>query len=49
VLAARWLGLPPDAARLFLLGTAAVCVLGYEHERTDSPAVRLWNDDRHLA
>jgi broad specificity phosphatase PhoE len=49
VLAARWLGLPPDSARLFLLGTAAVCVLGYEHERADSPAVRLWNDDRHLA
>jgi probable phosphoglycerate mutase len=47
VLAARWLGLPPEAARFFVLGTASLSVLGYEHNR-DERAVRLWNDDRHV-
>jgi len=42
-LAARWLGLPPSAGRYFLLGTAAVSVLGYEHNRGE-PAIRLWNE-----
>jgi probable phosphoglycerate mutase len=40
VLAARWLGLPPVAGRLFLLGVGAVSVLGWE---TNVPAVELWN------
>jgi broad specificity phosphatase PhoE len=40
VLAARWLGLPPVAGRLFLLRTGAVCVLGWE---LDWPAVEAWN------
>jgi broad specificity phosphatase PhoE len=47
VVAARWLGLPPSNARLFFLSTAALSVLGYEHS-TLEPAVRLWNDDRHV-
>lgn len=46
VLAARWLGLAPGEARHFWLGTAALCVLGYEHT-LDEPAILLWNDDRH--
>jgi broad specificity phosphatase PhoE len=46
VLAARWLGLPAADARLFVLGTAALSVLGYEHA-LDEPAILLWNDDRH--
>jgi probable phosphoglycerate mutase len=46
VLAARWVGLPPADARLFWLGTAALCVLGYEHT-LDESVIRLWNDDRH--
>ena len=42
VLAARWLGLAPSEGRLFLLGTASVSILGYEHEKGE-PAVALWN------
>jgi broad specificity phosphatase PhoE len=47
VLAARWLGLPARAARHFVLSTAALSILGYEHTR-DEPALRLWNDDHHV-
>ncbi|MCK6556922.1 histidine phosphatase family protein [Candidatus Binatia bacterium] len=43
VLVTRWLGLPPDYGRYFLLNAAALSVLGYEHNR-DEPAVRLWNE-----
>jgi probable phosphoglycerate mutase len=43
VLTARWLGLEPGAGRLFMLGTASVSVLGYEHDKNE-PAVQLWNE-----
>jgi probable phosphoglycerate mutase len=34
--------------RYFLLGTAGLCILEYEHNLAE-PAIRLWNDDiRHL-
>jgi broad specificity phosphatase PhoE len=42
VLAARWLGEAPSTARHFVLGTAAICALGYDHDRTE-PVIRLWN------
>ncbi|MER8365583.1 histidine phosphatase family protein [Mesorhizobium sp. M0991] len=42
VLAARWLGLPPQDGALFVLDTASVSVLGYEHD-LDEPVIRRWN------
>ena len=47
VLAARWLGLKPADARNFLLGTASLSTLTYEHNPSE-PAIGLWNDTRHL-
>jgi len=43
VFAARWLGLEPGAGRLFVLGTASLSALGYEHDRTE-PVIRLWDE-----
>lgn len=40
VLAARWIGCPPDFGRSFVLGTAAVSVLGDDR---GVPVVRQWN------
>jgi broad specificity phosphatase PhoE len=47
VLAARWLGKPASDGRFLLLSTAALSILGYEHN-LDEPVLRLWNDDQHL-
>jgi broad specificity phosphatase PhoE len=47
VLTARWLGLEPAAGRFFLLSTASVSVLSYEHNLSE-PVIRLWNDTRHV-
>jgi probable phosphoglycerate mutase len=47
VLAARWLGLEPGAGRYFLLSTASLSALSYEHNLSQ-PAIRLWDDDRHV-
>jgi broad specificity phosphatase PhoE len=43
VFAARWLGLEPGAGRYFLLATAGLSTMGYEHDRSD-PVIRLWNE-----
>jgi broad specificity phosphatase PhoE len=47
VLAARWLGLPPGHGRYFLLSTASLSALSYEHNLSQ-PAVRLWDDTQHV-
>ena len=47
VLAARWLGLEPAAGDYFLLSTASLSMLGYNHDRSD-PVMQLWNDTNHL-
>ncbi len=47
VLAARWLGREPGAGRYFLLSTASLSALGYEHNFSQ-PVIRLWNDMRHV-
>jgi broad specificity phosphatase PhoE len=50
ILAACFLGLPPEAARHLFLGTASLSVLGIEHHW---PAILLWNEQEgsgaHLA
>ena len=48
VMAARWLGLEPAAGRFFLLDTASLSALGYEHNQS-RPVIRLWNDTRHVS
>ncbi|MGD0746249.1 MAG: histidine phosphatase family protein [Acidimicrobiales bacterium] len=40
VLAARWLGLPPVAGRLFLIRPGGISVLGWDYEW---PAIEVWN------
>ncbi|MBW8865259.1 MAG: histidine phosphatase family protein [Verrucomicrobia bacterium] len=46
--AARWLGLEPVAGKFFMLQTASLSVLSYEHELS-RPVVLLWDDTHHLA
>jgi broad specificity phosphatase PhoE len=47
VFAARWLGFEPGAGRVFLLSTASLSALSYEHNLSQ-PAIRLWDDDHHV-
>jgi broad specificity phosphatase PhoE len=44
VLMARWLGLEPSAGRYFKLGTAALSVLGYDHNKYTEPVLRVLNE-----
>jgi broad specificity phosphatase PhoE len=46
-LAARWLRLEPEAGRYFLLSTASLSALSYEHDLSQ-PVIQLWNDLHHL-
>ena len=47
VLAARWLGLDAAGGRYLLLSTASLSALSYEHNLAE-PAIRLWNETRHV-
>jgi probable phosphoglycerate mutase len=48
VITARWLGVELTwAGNYFLLNTASLSELSYDHNLTE-PAIRLWNDDRHV-
>lgn len=46
VLAARWLGLPAEGARLLALGTASISVLGWDSAGRQ-PLLERWNDTTH--
>ncbi len=43
VLAARWIGLAAREGQRFLLGTASLSILAYEHNLPGSPVIALWN------
>jgi broad specificity phosphatase PhoE len=43
MIAARWLGLTPQAGRFFYCRPASVGVLGFEHKKRDEPIIGLWN------
>jgi len=47
VLGARWLGLQPGGGRYFLLRTASLSALGYEHDASE-PVFRFWDDTSHV-
>jgi len=48
VFASRWLALDPvSVGKYFLLSTASLSALGYEHNLSQ-PVIRLWNDDHHV-
>ena len=40
ILTACWLGLPPEDAKMFVMGTGGISTLGYEHE---TRAILRWN------
>jgi probable phosphoglycerate mutase len=48
VLAARWVGQPVPFGRALLLSTATLSILSFDHHAMDEPAIKLWNDDRHI-
>jgi broad specificity phosphatase PhoE len=47
VFAARWLGLDAAFGKYFVLSTASLSALGYEHNLSQ-PVIRLWDDTRHV-
>ena len=43
MIAARWLGLPPNAGRLFFCSPGSIGELAFEHASLDQPIIRVWN------
>lgn len=48
IFALRWIGIDTKFAKNILLGTAAMSVLGYDHNLNE-PAILLWNDMDQMA
>jgi probable phosphoglycerate mutase len=48
IFAVRWLGLEPAAGKCFVLDTASLSALGYEHDISE-PVVRLWNETHDVS
>jgi broad specificity phosphatase PhoE len=48
VLAAHWLGLKPQGAEYFLLDTASLSTLTYEHNPSQG-VIGVWNDTHHVS
>ena len=46
-LAARWLGLTPLDGKCFLLRTASLSALSYEHDFSE-PVIQFWDDTHHV-
>lgn len=49
VMAARWIGLSISQAQHFVLSTASISILGYEHKHVEEPAILLWNVSRSFS
>lgn len=43
MITACWLGLPPDAGRLFYCPPASVGMLGFAHGNRNEPVIQAWN------
>jgi broad specificity phosphatase PhoE len=43
VLGVRWIELPIESAERFLLDTASISILSYQHNDPDKPAISVWN------
>jgi probable phosphoglycerate mutase len=43
VLGVRWIGLPVQAGQHFILNTASMSVLRFQHEHVGDPAIERWN------
>ncbi len=43
VLAARWIGQHVNLAGGFLLGTATLSILSFDHNDKNEPAIKMWN------
>jgi probable phosphoglycerate mutase len=43
MIAARWLGLPPQTGRCFFCRPGSMGELSFEHDNRDEPIIRLWN------
>lgn len=44
ILTTRWVGWPIGYAQNFLLSTASISVLGFNHGSTERPVIALWNE-----